>query len=445
MRSKITFVAVLSALSMVPCWASAQAPAAGGAPVYGYYVPVVTNPQGYGAAPANYSLRVSDGALPEVSPSCDAGCGCSGCASQMSRGCGIGCGCLECRQDRFFTRSFGSIEYLHWWNKGISVPPLVTTSPAGTPQGSAGVLPGAETLFGGHDIDSSLQAGGRLTFGWWLDDCCNLALTSRLYGVESGTVGYTASSAGNPILARPFFNADPLVNAQDSLLVAFPGVTSGAVTVAGDNDVLGFELLGRSLLDSTDCYRLDLIGGYQFNRIDSDLAISSVHNTGAGNFVFSDLFDVDNQYHAGTAGFALETYRDCWTFSALGKVAIGNMRQTVDVSGFNSVTAGGTVTTPGGLLTQPTNIGTYERDVVVWAPEVNLKMSCALTQRVSVSVGYSFLYFTRVAFAGDQIDPVVNATQLNGGALVGTGRPGFNFVDTDFWIQTVDLGLSYNY
>jgi hypothetical protein len=134
-----------------------------------------------------------------------------------------------------------------------------------------------------------------------------------------------------------------------------------------------------------------------------------------------------------------------FTISALGKIGLGNMRQVANIQGFNTVTAGGSVTTAGGLYTQPTNIGVHRQDVLTWSPEVNLRVSCRITKRISASVGYSFLYFTSVAFAGDQIDTTINGTQLNGGALVGPAQPGFTFRDTDFWVQTIDLGLAWEY
>src|SRR5262249_50837045 len=53
-------------------------------------------------------------------------------------------------------------EYLLWWMKGDSLPPLITSSPAGTPQSQAGVLgaPGTAVLFGGSGVNSDLRSGG---------------------------------------------------------------------------------------------------------------------------------------------------------------------------------------------------------------------------------------------------------------------------------------------
>src|SRR5882724_7686854 len=64
-------------------------------------------------------------------------------------------------------------EYLLWWTKSSILPPLLTTSPLGTPANEAGVLglPTTEIVFGGSGESSNPRSGGRITVGGWLD--CN--------------------------------------------------------------------------------------------------------------------------------------------------------------------------------------------------------------------------------------------------------------------------------
>jgi len=63
--------------------------------------------------------------------------------------------------------------------------------------------------------------------------------------------------------------------------------------------------------------------------------------------------------------------------------------------------------------------------------------------------GYSLLWITTVARAGEPIDPVVNITPfpiLSGnGPLEGPARPAFNFNGTDFWAQGLNFGLELRY
>src|SRR5436190_6238919 len=71
-------------------------------------------------------------------------------------------------------------DYVVAWVRGTNVPPLVTASPVGTPQATAGVLGQATTttLFGGIQNDE-LRSGVRLGAGCWLDP-------EQTLGVEAG-------------------------------------------------------------------------------------------------------------------------------------------------------------------------------------------------------------------------------------------------------------------
>src|SRR5260370_41905692 len=55
------------------------------------------------------------------------------------------------------------MEYLAWSVKGDRLPPLVTTSPAGTPQAQAGILgpPSTTVLFGDSSVNGGLRPRGR--------------------------------------------------------------------------------------------------------------------------------------------------------------------------------------------------------------------------------------------------------------------------------------------
>ncbi|WP_315854196.1 BBP7 family outer membrane beta-barrel protein [Gemmata palustris] len=109
----------------------------------------------------------------------------------------------------------------------------------------------------------------------------------------------------------------------------------------------------------------------------------------------------------------------------------------------NDVPGLASVTRPGGLLAQTSNIGTYRSSSFTLIPELDLHLGCRLTDRISVSAGYSFLLLTDVARAGDQIDLVVNPNLLPG-APAGTGpaRPAFVMRQTNTWVQGINLGLS---
>src|SRR5947209_4099776 len=86
---------------------------------------------------------------------------------------------------------WASAEYLLGWFSGDRLPALVTTSPAGTAQASAGVLgqPNTTTLFGDSRVNDRVRSGGRLGMGYWFTP-------ERTLGIETG--GMVMESQATP-------------------------------------------------------------------------------------------------------------------------------------------------------------------------------------------------------------------------------------------------------
>lgn len=445
MKAKISKFGAWAALMLAPC-VTAQAqqpglPAARPAGPGDYYAgapgvaPIVPSAYGYqGGAPG--PMVDSDEA---GSP-----------GSCASGDCGY---CEQCRVPRGM---WGSVEYLMMWQKGRELPPLVTSSPAGTPANLAGVLPAADILFGDETVGDRLLSAGRVTAGLWLDSQDSLGIAFRFLGAESDRTGFNAASdgTGNPILARPFFNTSPLVNAEDSLLVAYPGLTAGSINVTTSSDLYVGEILGRVNIDGDATSRLDLIGGYHVTLLDDGLTIQSNESVLGGvlpvgtQFTVTDDFSTRNEFHGGSLGFWYEKYRGPWTVSLLTKVSIGRMHEQIRVRGNTVVTDVNNVATnfEGGLLAQATNIGNYERNQTVFVPEINFNLSRQLTQRLDFTIGYTFIWWSNVVLAGDQIDMQVNDTQMLGGVLVGPATPTPPaFRDTDYYVHALSLGFNYRF
>jgi len=148
----------------------------------------------------------------------------------------------------------------------------------------------------------------------------------------------------------------------------------------------------------------------------------------------------------------LERSRGFVTTQLMAKIGIGNMRQDLSIRGTNTVNG---TTTGGGIFAQdqsaiggPTfNIGDYQRDTFAFSPEVNLNATVCLTENMDLTIGYTFLYWSDVLLAGEQIDTRVNRDVLFDGAYVagGGGGPSFAFDDTDFWSHAINVGLLMNY
>ena len=364
-------------------------------------------------------------------------------------------------------RFYGSIDALTWWTRGNPVPALVTTSPVGTAQTAAGVLgqPGTSTLFGDQRIDTFMRGGARINFGYNLVDGEFWAVEGHYLALGQGGTSYSQSSnfttgVGDTILARPFYNTQ--TGAQDSALVAFPNYNlngtlvnlNGGVDIRSTANLQSAGALLKHLLwiDFTSEWRLDLVGGYRFFRADDSVSINDNFTTQGGllaptTFTSQDVFGARNVFNGGEFGFLLQKkLAGRLSMSSLWKVAFGNVNERVTINGSNTITTLGTsVTTPGGFLTQPSNIGTYTRNQFGVLPEVQLNLRYDLTQNWRFVTGYTFIWLNQAQRSGAAIDTTVNPTQLNGGTLVGPARPAFAFSDTSYWAQGLNFGLEYRW
>ncbi len=449
----IALMAFGSALGQDPQqWRPAVVPAPGlppAAPASGWQ-PAVYAPIVVPGPPAHQPFGTTGFATGTATTGCTDPVGCSD--QKSCTECG-GEGCMWCGhgwlRDRFGIHGlWGNVEFLHAWAKGRTLPPLITTSPDGTPRGSAGVLPGATVLFGDERIGTDRQSAGRVTFGVWLDDCENTGVAARFFAIEGANDGTTQVSGptGSPILGVPFFNVQ--LSANDAVLAAFPNEQIGFIDARTSQDVLMGEALLRALLLRGNGYRLDLLGGYLYSQVSDglDLRLNTTTIDPGGifpvgsNFDFIDRFDARNDFHGGTAGLYGELRHYNWRIHAMGKVSFGNMRQVLTVNGQQTIDipgGGGPVTAPGGIFAQTSNIGTFVRNETTYVPEAYLGIGYQVNRCLELTAGYSFIYWADVITAGDQIDTSID--------FVGGTRPVVNLRDTDFWVQGISLGASWNY
>jgi hypothetical protein len=335
--------------------------------------------------------------------------------------------------------TWGGVESLLWWNKGRYITALATTSNAA----DRGVIGAASTttLLGQGNIGGNLDIGGRVTAGVWLNPTLTTGLGFRFVAMESDRTTFNFASDGSTVLARPFFNAQ--LGVEDALLIGQPGLANGTLQVRSQNDFLTGEAFGRFVMSGDYLSRVDLIAGYQFARIDDSLEIASTTNLPAAPATFNvlDQFGTQNEFHGMVLGLMGERRNGRAKISWLAKSSIGNMRQQVAINGSGDISG---APLNGGLFAQQSNIGTYTRNRVAFMPEVNLNLHYQVTNRLDVFAGYTFLYISSVALAGDQIDRHVNLSQQTG-VLVGANRPLETFQVTDFWLQGINFGFNLSF
>lgn len=359
-------------------------------------------------------------------------------------------------------------QFFNWDAKGDRLPALLTTSPPGTPQNEMGVLglPNTQVLFGEQSVNSGERFGGRITFGYGQFQ----GIHADYYSTEKDVTRFDAASLGDPILARPFFNVQTGTDAS-SIIAAPVVIEFGAPTnlqgefhAEATSRAQSAGLSYRHLwwMDtnnpSNSFYRLNVLGGYRFFRLDEALNIVDVVRPVGGVFAPGteisrwDHFSTENQFHGGEIGLLMAMHYNRWSLELMSRVGLGNMHQVVHIDGRSQTVTPQLPPLPpiiavadNGLLAQQSNIGKHTRDRFAVIPEFSVELGFQATAHVKFLLGYNFIYVSQVARPGDQIDIAINPSQAGGGMLVGEARPRVTMGDSEFWLQGLTSGVEVKF
>ena len=346
-----------------------------------------------------------------------------------------------------------SAEYLLWWVKDSPAPPpLLSTGVLGAPDFSV--------VLGGRPFDLGLQQGGRFTASYRLTP--DWTIEGVGFFLPQTSVTKTVSSSGAPGSVRlvvPQFRVDE--GREFRLTMANPGEFFGSARESLRSGMDGAELNVTRTIARGAGWRVDALGGFRYLRLREELSFStsSVDIEAPDVFMPIDVFAVDNQFYGGQLGVKADYTWGAWFAQGTAKVALGVMRESIDVSGslltndFNDF--GAPQVFAGGLFALPTNIGQHRRDRFAVVPEVGLKVGYRLTSWASVFVGYTFLYSNRVVRPGTEVDRAINTTQSMTFqstqtppptlTLQGEARPAVRFRESDFWAQGLSAGLALSF
>jgi hypothetical protein len=348
-------------------------------------------------------------------------------------------------------RLYGRAEYLLWWTKNSPTPvPLVSDDVLG---------PGTRVLLGGEDIDLGHRNGARFTLGYWLtgDRAWGVEATGFFLATATERRGVSSSGAiGTGSLLIPF--VDPTLPGENVTNLSLAGEFAGAATETLRSRLWGVELNGVRPIGGQGPFRVELLGGFRYLRFSEDYRFrTSSPDVPPGPvtvFMTRDEFDAGNSFYGAQLGVRGRYDVGPFTADAGVKLALGVMRESVDIAGSlatNQFTVPTVAAYPGGYFAQPTNIGSYGRNVFAVVPEANFNLGYRLTSWASIVAGYSFLYASNVVRPGEQIDRTVNPTQSPsfGGPvptnLVGAARPRFRFEGSDFWAHGLNFGVVLQY
>lgn len=349
-------------------------------------------------------------------------------------------------------------DFLLWFVKSGSAPPLVTTS---TPA-SNGILgnPDTRVLYGGDTLGRTLHNGGRFAAVYGLDDAGRWGVDGSLFFLARRGLNETFSTATDPLLARPFTNLNQGI--QFSEVVAAPGLAGGAVAVTGDTSMWGADINVRRHLGGNCTSRLDGFAGFRYLNFSETLQVteSFVRQPGAPETVgipnalagtITDRFRTENHFYGPQLGLTGEVRNGRWFAEGRVAVAMGPVFQRVEINGGQLVNfPTGPVAFAGGLLAiQGANIGSYHQRKFGVLPEVGVKLGYHVTDRLRLNVGYNFLYLNSVLRPGDQIDTGLDVTRIPNFPLPGNVqplpqvRPAVLFREVGVFAQGISFGLSW--
>jgi hypothetical protein len=348
----------------------------------------------------------------------------------------------------FHGRLWLHTELLGWATKGQQLPPLLTS--------------GSSTVFGDETTHDELRLGGRLTIGWWCDWQKINGIEGYYFGLDGKDIEFLTSGNGIDNLARP--TVDVLGNPTE-VLIDVPGEIDGIIDFKVDMEFSGAGAIWRHALSGGSHHRVDLLAGYRYARLfdqlvaNESLTVLASPNSSrftaypAGTTIDRfDAFRSENEFHGGEVGLMGHWQKSRWSFQMLGKVALGGTRSNVTIDGGTVVVDPTTGPPPvpelfsGGVLALSSNVGDYTEQELAVMSEVGVSMKYDLTHSLRASLGYTFIYWSRVQRALERIDLTVDDAQLPPNVATGSEtRPSFSFDDTSFWAQGLNFGLEYQF
>jgi hypothetical protein len=371
--------------------------------------------------------------------------------------------CPECTR----CTVWGSVGYLLSFQRKPRVNfPLITTGSAADVRAGALGQPNTNVLFGEKPLNFDTFSGTRVELGVFLDHECEVSLDWVGMAFDRGAVRFAAASdpLGNPVLTRPVLN---VVKGQSiAFFDALPNIAAGSTAVTATSELLGTEFNARFHCYGPCGMQGDWLVGFRYLRLSESLLIQDrvqplVDNAltflgtqvPAGSTITDfDRFRTINDFYGLQIGARFRYDTDWVFFAPYGKLAVGGTVQTIDIRGASNLTVPGAAPVQannGGILALGSNIGKHDRTELGLVPEGGFTIGFKVTQRLTVSAGYSFLMWNHVARPGRQIDFQVNPAQVPTDVSFGTPggppRPGVITNSDLFWMHTLSAEVAFRY
>jgi hypothetical protein len=348
-------------------------------------------------------------------------------------------------------RIVAQADYIHWWVRNVSIPPIVTTGDPTNVRGGALNQPGTSVLFGDRLAYNDTN-GGR--FGILLEGDC-MSYDVSYFNLSPVSVRFNAVGNGNgPVLAVPFNSTVPTVNpnmfpmGESIFAVANPAIpATGSISVSSRLELWGAETNAYWNWRRNDAGRTDFLLGFRYIELKNDFLINATSNNPVANLSINDTFQTENRFYG--VQFGGKTHQHLWghlNLDVAAKVAVGLMDEQISIHGFRS--APGFDTQASGFFANSGNSGSTTQDHFGAVPQVQVKLSYDVCSWFRVYGGYEFLYISSVALAGEQVDRNVNPSFIpnpNFGPPVGVNSPLRNDRRTDFMANGLTFGFELSF
>lgn len=350
-----------------------------------------------------------------------------------------------------------------WTLKNSNIPFAVATT------GVTGILgnPGTRVVLGNSELDYGNYSSWNLNGGFmWANS--GAGVEASYYTLDKNTITGQATSAANPVLARPFFdtNLNGGTGAQNVREIASPGrFGPGSVSFASSSQMWGADLLGVVRCIDDGSWKFDVLVGGKYLRLQEDLYIRDTSTVGVNGAVFfngtslnagntTQIVDGTNtitQFYGGTVGARTGYSFGSVSVNSLVKLTLGDSSNTVLGRGTTMLNPGtpGAQTANGGLLVTGLNNTRRQIERVGFMPELGLGATWTPLQFLSFNIGYNFAYLNNVVRPGDQFDTTVNPTFVptspSFGVPFGPAAPSAKVQFSDIWFSTFTAGITLRY
>ena len=247
---------------------------------------------------------------------------------------------------------------------------------------------------------------------------------------------------------------------EDAELVSYPGPLDGTTSAVGHTELhpaaarLRYDFSRVNTPTSLDwrdrwSRRFTASIGYRYAQLGEDLTLREDPTDPAPSttdYDIRDSFDTENHFHGSELGLACELEDGRLSVDLDAKLSLGGNGQKVRIDGDTIITTMGVPATyTGGLLTQTSNIGKYDRSRFTVIPELGASVGYRVHKNARLVVGYRLLIWPDVVRPGDRIDRTVNPNLLPPSTppVTGPQRTEFGFREVNFVAQALSIGCEF--